>query len=367
MSFYSKKENVKQLKSRPRWNVGKILIPLLIILFLIAGGTGILFHDELKIIKSIEKITGEKPIYYMEVYGDYHFEDFLKSGGASSDKAVSAFLTKRISKGFYSVDVKEKGPACSTISATATDGSHVWGRNFDWTGSVPIIVKCVPKDGYASISTCDFQNITSNPDTVPEGIANKMLAIAALYVPMDGINEAGLCVADLQVNEGGMIAIDTDKPDLTITTAIRLLLNKAASVNEAIELLELYDIFASGGISHHLAISDATGASVAIEFVDGKLVVVKTNTVTNFNLANGNTAAGGESAKQRFEYLSSFYKKNEGSLTGEQVKHALALVSQSDGEWTTQWSIVYDQRSFTASYYFDCDFEKVYSFLVSNE
>lgn len=367
MSFYSKKEKVKQLKSRPRWNVGKILIPLLIILFLITGGTGILFHDELKIINSIEKITGEKPIYYMEVYGDYHFEDFLKSGGASSDKAVSAFLTKRISKGFYSVDVKEKGPVCSTISATATDGSHVWGRNFDWTGSVPIIVKCVPQNGYASISTCDFQNITSNPDTVPEGIANKMLAIAALYVPMDGINEAGLCVADLQVNEGGMIAIDTDKPDLTITTAIRLLLNKAASVDEAIELLELYDIFASGGISHHLAISDATGASAAIEFVDGKLVVVKTNMVTNFNLANENTAAGGESAKQRFEYLSSFYKKNEGSLTGEQVKHALAQVSQSDGEWTTQWSIVYDQRSFTASYYFDCDFEKVYSFLVSNE
>ena len=27
---------------------------------------------------------------------------------------------------------------------------------------------------------------------------NKMLTIAALYVPMDGINEAGLCVADLE-------------------------------------------------------------------------------------------------------------------------------------------------------------------------
>ncbi len=356
-----------QEKSRARWNVGKLILLLIIVLFLIAGGARILFQDELKIINSIEKITDEKPIYYMELDGDYHFEDFLKSGGASSDKEVSAFLTKRISKGFYSIYVKENELACSTISANTPDGSHVWGRNFDWKGSVPIIVKCVPKDGYASISTCDFQNITSSPDVVPEGIANKMIAIAALYVPMDGINEAGLCVADLEVNEGGMIAIDTDKPDLTITTAIRLLLNKAASVDEAIELLKLYDIFASGGISHHLAISDAAGASVVIEFVDGKLVVVNTNTVTNFNLANGNTAAGGESAKQRYEYLSSLYKENEGSLTGEQVKDALAKVSQSDGTWTTQWSIVYEQQSLTASYYFNYDFEKAYKFLVRNQ
>lgn len=336
------------------------------VLLLIAGGAIILFGDELKIVASIKKIADDKSIYYMEVDGDYHFEDFLESGGASSDKAVSVFLTKHISKGFYSVDVTESGLACSTVSAYTPDGSHVWGRNFDWASSVPVIVKCVPADGYASISTCDFQNITSDSDIVPEGIANKMLAIAALYVPMDGINEAGLCVADLEVNEGGMIAIDTDKPDLTITTAIRLLLNKATTVGEAIALLEQYDVHASGGISHHLAISDAAGASVAVEFVAGELVVVKTNTVTNFNLANGNTAAGGKSAKQRFEYLSSLHKENEGFLTGEQVKHALVQVAQQNGEWTTQWSMVYEQDSLSVSFYFDCDFKKAYNFLVSD-
>ena len=351
-------------KSHTRLNVKKLLISLSIVLFVIALGTCILFYEELKIINSIKKIASEKPIYYMEVDGDYHFEDFLKSGGASSDKAVSAFLTKKISKGFYSIDVKEIGPACSTISALSSDNSHIWGRNFDWTNSVPIIVKCVPRNGYVSISTCEFKNITSSQYVVPENIANKMLAIAALYVPMDGINEAGLCIADLEVNEGGMITIDTDKPNLTITTAIRLLLNKAANVDEAITLLEMYDIYASGGISHHLAISDATGASVAVEFVDGELVIVNTNTLTNFNIANGNTASGGENAKQRFEYLNSLHKENEGLFTAEQVKNALEQVSQSDGKWITQWSIVYEQSSSTVNYYFDCDFEKAYSFLV---
>lgn len=340
-----------------------IVFAIFILIFII--GIVALFYEELMIISSVKKLADDKPIYYMEVNGDYHFEDFIKSGGASSDKAVGAFITKHIMKGLYSVDVEETGPACSTISATSQDGTHIWGRNFDWSNTVPIIVKCVPKDGYTSISTCDFKNITSSSEVVPEGIQNKLISIAALYVPMDGVNEAGLCIADLQVNEGGMITADTDKPNLTITTAIRLLLNKAATVNEAIALLNMYDIFASGGISHHLAISDANGASVAVEFVNGELVVVDTNALTNFNLANGNTAAGGENSKQRFEQLISIYNDNKGILSTDQVKKVLSQVSQSQGNWKTQWSIVYDHNSKNVNYYFNRDYEKAYSFLVS--
>lgn len=352
-------------KSRRKWNIWKFLIPPAVLLLLIVVGTGLLFREELSIIRSIEKIAVDKPVYYMEINGDYHFEEFLQAGGAISDKEVSAFLTKCISKGFYSVAVEDSDLGCSVISAKAPDGSHIWGRNFDWTGSVPILVKSVPKDGYASISTCEFQNITSSPSAFPEGIANQMLAIAALYVPMDGVNEAGLCVADLEVNEGGMISVDTDRPDLTITTAIRLLLNRAATVEEAIALLRQYDIHPSGGISHHLAISDATGKSVAVEFVAGDLVIVDTNVVTNFNLAKGDTGAGGENAKQRFDTLSTLYRESGGVLTAEQLKNALEQVSQTDGKWTTQWSIVYEQAGSTAWYYFDSNFEKSYSIVVS--
>ena len=103
----------RQNKSHVKWNVSILIISLLIVLIAVAGGIVILFHDELKIINSIEKISDEKPIYYMNVDGNYYFDDFLNSGGAASDKAVSAFLTKCISKGFYSIDVKESEIACS--------------------------------------------------------------------------------------------------------------------------------------------------------------------------------------------------------------------------------------------------------------
>lgn len=193
-----------------------------------------------------------------------------------------------------------------------------------------------------------------------------MLAIAALYVPMDGINSAGLCVADLEVNEGGMPEVDTDKTDLTITTAIRLLLNRAANVQEAIDLLSKYDIHASGHISHHLSISDVFGNAVSIEFTKDGFTVVDTNEVTNFNLNNGNTAAGGESAKRRYETLCSIYESNNGVLTREQVTDAMKQVSQS-GPSITQWTMVYQVGSPVVDYYFLRDYDKKFEFEIPEQ
>ncbi len=349
------------MKKGKRWK--KALGVAVTVLAVTVIGAYVMFREELKIAGSVRPLAKMGNVYYMEVDGDYHFEEFLESGGASSDKEVSAYLTNCISKGFYQMDVTNEGPACSVISARNDKGNHVWGRNFDWDGSVPIIVKCVPQDGYASISTCDFKNITDSPEEEPDNFVNRMLAIAAVYVPMDGINEKGLCVADLEVNEGGMKEVDTAKPDLTITTAIRLILNRAATVEEALNLLEQYDIHASGGISHHLAISDASGASVSVEFVDGEIVTVDTDCITNFNLANNDTAAGGESAQQRYELLCAVHEENQGTLSAEQVQDAMKQVSKKEGQWRTQWTIVYEENM--ADYYFKGAYEDKISFTAA--
>ncbi len=350
------KKNMSEKKNNTKKRVLIVVLIIVGLLLIAVVGTGIMFKDELKIVSSISKIK-DYPAYYMEVNGDYHFDEFLTGGGASTDSEVSEYLTSKISHGFYKVDVINDGPACSTISAKTTNGNHIWGRNFDWGKTVPIIVKSTPSDGYASISTCEFGNITGSASVLPEGIANKMLAIAALYVPMDGINEKGLCIAELEVNEGGMPNLNTDKPDLTITTAIRLALNKAATVEDAIALFEQYDIHASANISHHFSVSDATGKAVSVEFGEDGIIVVDTNTVTNFNLANGDIAAGGESPKRRYETLNKIYDDNKGILNRDIVKDALSQVSQPTGDWTTQWSIIYEQDN-QVDYYFNSDFSK---------
>ena len=206
-------------------------------------------------------------------------------------------------------------------------------------------------------------------------------------MPMDGINEKGLCVADLEVNEGGMVTVDTEKPDATLTMAIRLLLNRAANVEEAVALLKQYDVFASGGISHHLSMADATGRSVSVEFVEGEIIVVETPCVTNFNLAKGDISAGGENAQERYLILQQILQETEGIMDKDQVQKALLSVRKPEGQWTTRWSIVYeyaknqadngsdenngnsentgsverDESVFSLDYYFDGDFERKYT------
>lgn len=332
----------------------KIIIVIIALVLLILLGTVVMFYNEIRIMSSIKKIENT-PAYYIEFQNDYYFDEFLADGGASSDKEVGDYLTEKISHGFYKVDVEDKGHGCSTISAMTKDGKHLWGRNFDWQKDVPIIIKCVPEDGYASIATCAFTNLTGSAEALPDNIANQMLAIAALYVPMDGINEKGLCVADLEVNEGGMPKVDTDKTDLTITTAIRLLLNKASSVDEAIALLGQYDIHASGGISHHFSVSDAEGNAVAIEFTKDGMQIVDTNVVTNFNMTNEDISAGGTSAKERYETLMAVYEENQGVLTRDRVKEGLINTAQTTGQWMTQWSVIYEQDG-QIDYYFNGDF-----------
>ena len=359
---------------RGKSRAGKTLLVLagsiLAVLAALLLAAGLIFRRELSIASTVKQINFTRPAYFMEVTGDYHFQEFLEKGGASSDGEVSAFLSKKIAKGLAGVPVEAHGTGCSALSAKSTDGEHFWGRNYDWTGSVPIILRHVPKEGYASLSTCDFQNITGSVKTLPENLANRILAIAALYVPLDGVNEAGLCVADLQVNEGGMPDPDTEKPDLTVTTAIRLLLDKAATVEEAVELLRQYDVHPSGGVSHHLAISDAAGATVAVEFTeDGEegVTVIPAVAVTNFNLANGDTAAGGESAQTRYKRLQEIYLEKNGVLTRDELLDALSEVSQTEGTWTTQWSMAYNQASPHVTWYFDGDFSRGTGFSILPE
>ena len=58
------------------------------------------------------------------------------------------------------------------------------------------------------------------------------------------MNEKGVCIALLAVPEVWMID-DPDKITLNTTTAIRLVLDKAATIDEAVELLRKYNIYFS--------------------------------------------------------------------------------------------------------------------------
>lgn len=301
--------------------------------------------------------------------GNDGFEAFLNQGGAESDKEVLQFLTGTMLGSAEGLSFEGGAFGCSTISVENTEGGYYFGRNFDWNKCDAMIVVSYPSEGYASFSTVNLDFIRQGAGFASHFLSDEMLTIAALYAPMDGMNEKGLCVSVNMIQDGDTISQSTDKPDITTTTAIRMLLNQAADVDEAVELLEQYDFHASMGYMIHLAIADSTGKSVAVEYIDNEMNVIETSILTNFYLSEGEkNGIGTSQSHTRFEILEQTLEDTS-VMNSEQVRDTLSSVSKGNfGEFeSTEWSVVFDQSALTAEYYHREDYSKSYAFKLIDD
>lgn len=300
--------------------------------------------------------------------GDYGFDAFLSAGGASSDREVIGFLAENLLSG---MNIGFSGGAfgCSTISVKSEGGDFLFGRNFDWNSCNAMVVASYPENGYASISTVNMDFVSQGAGGGITGMALKMddvKVLAALYAPLDGLNEKGLAVSVNMIQDGADINQDSDKPDITTTTAIRLLLDKAANVDEALDLLSQYDMHASMGMMVHFALADTAGRSVVVEYIGNEMVVTDTPVVTNFYLAEGEKhGIGTEQSHERYEILVSLLEES-GTMDMAGVRDALDRVSKDNfGEFeSTEWSIVFNQTDGQAVYYHREDYGKGYAFAI---
>ena len=188
------------------------------------------------------------------------------------------------------------------------------------------------------------------------------MALAAVYVPLDGINEKGLAIADLMVGDDEQTNQKTEKVDLTTTTAIRLLLDQAATVDEAVELLGQYDMNSDIGRGHHLAISDAAGKSVVVEYIDNVMYVTDTPVVTNHYLTEGEKfGIGNEESHARFDRVLVADEEAGGIMDHLQVRDVMQNNSYADA---TQWSIVFDMENKAMDFYWQRQYDNPHYFEI---
>lgn len=296
--------------------------------------------------------------------GDDGFEEFLSQGGASSDAEVTRFLTSKL---LADVAVNGTSFGCSTLAAGSPDGHQLFGRNFDWQACSALVVTSKPTNGYASISTVNLGFISQSGGALSGAWEqNDVRVLAALYAPLDGMNEKGLAVSVNMIQDSASISQSTGKPDLTTTTAVRLLLNKAADVDEALALLREYDLHASMGMMIHFALTDTTGRAVVVEYIDDRMVVTETPVVTNFYLAEGTKhGIGTRQSHERYDILTQALTDHP-TMTMEDVRDAMDSVSKDNfNEFeSTEWTAVFDLHSGTAHYYHRENYENRYTFSI---
>ena len=314
------------------------LLLILLLVFLIA------FRHELKTLGSLqEKCPG---VYTMSYDGDYGFDDFLKTG-AQTDADIEIFVTRRLLRGLpLTLNITKTG--CTAFTAKNENGDVLFARNFDFAHSPVMQLHTKPKNGYASVSTVNLSYAGYSRERLPAaGIRlSSVPALAAPFLAFDGMNEKGVSIALLSVPEV-QLNHAPDKVTLNTTTAIRLVLDKAASVDEAVALLRQYNIYFSGGINCHYLLADASGSSVIVEYYANDVQAVKADTpyqiASNFIAYNGLNIGEGFSEFDRYNAVEAVLHKQHGIVSVSDCEQLLNRIGVYDGDTDKlQWSVVYN-------------------------
>lgn len=337
----SKKSRKKLLWAIPGTLLGLLL--LAVVVFCVLWHPEIATAASLKQLRPANDAHQDGAVYRMDVSGGFYLEDFLAQGGAESDSELIDFLCNRISRGLLNLSFESPEIACSSFTARTQDGDALFARNYDFAKTNTCLVFTQGTgERHATISTADLQFIGIDENAGIQGLADRVLCLAAPYIPLDGINDAGVSCGIYMTYQGQPVAATdqrTEKPDITSTTLLRLILDYADNVEEAVEIAESYDLHDSAKTSYHYMVADASGRSAILEWVGGSALDDNDGTarklVVTYN--DGDSAIGEAEGASDFQWVTNFiiqpdYYADNGDKKGlDRYQEIYTRLSATDG------------------------------------
>ena len=279
-----------------------------------------IWGKELNSISSIKEIIPAHPenkagkVYEMTMDGGYYFDEFIEQGGVSNDTDLIQFIVDNITKGIIPISMEAPEVGCSSFTTIDENGNHLFGRNYDFASTSSLILHTNPGNGrHASISSVDLQFLGLGDGI--NGLIDNLTAIAAAYAPLDGMNDAGVsCGIYMSYQGPGDLSYSTDqqteKPDLTSTTMLRMILDYADDVDEAVELVKKYDFHDSANSSFHYMVADKSGKSAILEWVNENETdstdIDGTKRVLKVYYNDQDKVLGEDEAQNNFQYITNF-------------------------------------------------------------
>ena len=139
-------------------------------------------------LQSLKKIDNY-PFYAMTYYSNYGFDNYLKG-------------KKNYPITWANTDTNQFFWRCSCFASMGKDGDKLYGRNFDYFNTVPLLLYTNPQNGHASISMVDIQFLGYDQlNHLSDSIDSRKALLNAPWLPIDGINEKGVTASLLAVEE----------------------------------------------------------------------------------------------------------------------------------------------------------------------
>lgn len=354
---------IKKKKVWPKVILWIFLTPVLLVLSA-AIVLFVILYGRIATATNVEQV-GHK-LYKVHYRQDY-FLDKALNAEIKTEQDLLDFINKEMYFG-YGIDANIDKYACSGFISKTDGGKYLTGRSFGLGGTDKLAVYSTPKNAYASLSMVSLDMLGIGGQSGPEALSTygRIAILAAPYIPMDGVNEKGVFAALMDLDTGELHD-DTERPELLVTLAVRLILDRAASVDEAIELLRQYDIHTGHGWTQHVFITDATGDAAVVEWTRNTTIgaikksemhVTRSKMCTNFPLYRyeGRT----DNVCERFDAMKNALE-GKSEITHEYAMDILEQVYQYISPTIfTDWSVIYYQTDFTMDVATNKDFDTVY-------
>jgi len=256
--------------------------------------------------------------------------------------------------------------SCSLFAALGDPSSRLYGRNFDWDDSPAMLLFTDPPNGYASVSMVDIAyllgDLSDVTDLEARPLPDRRELLRAPHLPFDGMNEQGLAVGMAAVPQGEA-PFDPDLPTVDDLELMRWMLDRASTVDEAVDILRGANIAWGNGPPIHYLIADATGRAALVEYVQGEMVVLPNeepwHLATNFFVTEcGNQPDAAQCLCPRYDRMGTTLRSQAGVLRVPEALDLLHAVSNA----MTQWSVVYDLSQRSVHVVMGMEFETVHTF-----
>lgn len=399
---------------------------ILILLFALFPGLLLSFpppvSGDLRTMTSVRQVDGNPYLYTLDYYLPYDLDEMVGRDVDGYDEllnyAVERLLNlKHLNLSLPGLGEKDGGAEvfnCTSFQVLNENGDGFrFGRNYDYFTNPTLVVRSYPRNGYASISVCDMSFMGYSLYHVPTSFKQRLNCFISIYAPLDGMNEKGFCASIMALPGRFTAQQDTPKHDIGTSAILRLMLDRCATVEEALALLETLDVRQDPRVKtgFHYMIADAGGDCAVVEFDpedDWKTLVVRKPAdrsymqVTNHMLASKyytsepDPAVGNPGSRSwwRYDTVGAFIEERGGALSQEEAQECLARVRwvdlKADGlaagtqyqlkfrgmkavveklpdreEENTQYSCVYDQKNLVLSLRNWNDYDTTHTFSLT--
>lgn len=328
---------------------------------------------KLQTMQSLKKINDN--LYTIDCTHDIYLDGMIETGSAGNVGKMLKYAVKNVTG--KPVPLKKIGVGCSVFTAFNEKGEYIMGRNFDYKDAPCILVRYAPENGYKSIGFTDANFFLWGKKKGPKADKLYSRVLLAPYLCVDGINEKGLAISVLELKTPPTHQ-KTGKLPISTSIIIRKALDSASSVEETIELFRKYDMNDIGGVAYHFVVSDGSGKSALIEYLNGEMLLFypesrdggeKFLSVTNHFIAKGAPEPKRGAGYDRQEKIVSTLRDKGGKIT---ESDAMTLLSQVQLNYyhklgwpvRTLWSAVYNSTTASVDLCVGQDYEEVYHFEV---